>query len=722
MNRLRIILLTILLAVAYGAAGQGYVIDSVCRGAERHYRIDGEAGSSYLWTLTDATGAMVTLPETADTVSITWNMAAGDYVLSTLQTSIHGCDSLELGTIKVFDLPLAYAGDNIHRCSINPYTFASATASGYSSLLWVSNGDGKFNDSTILNPEYSFGPADIALGSVTFTLKATGFGKEGSCPPTESSMTISFKNEIIPLFAPIGPLCLNSSAPALPLVSMNGITGNWTPAGINTSVVGSTLYTFTPDAGQCGQVITFEIKVASPEITNIQVFTSSNGLANGYAKISADGTASSLAYSLNGTDWQTSEIFTKLAARTYTVMVRNDNGCIISQQFTVPNTLTGAVKVLAGNIESCISVPIDIPVRSYDFTRISAFTVQLAFDPSIMTFNGISQMNHLLSNGILSTTLVSPGVLQVSFSSADSLNFQSEDQLFSLNFIGVSSGQTELKWNLVECVIYSASGYEIPAIYTKGSVDIRPVPQIYFEGNGGYCEKTPHKLKVGSLTGQNLSYEWTSPWGTTQTGPEWDLGSLDMSASGTYQVKASDGTACATTETLDLQVYPNPHIKLQDYDTLCSEHEVMLNAGPGFAAYKWQDGSTEPQLLATSEGIYWVTVTDNNGCQASDSVLLRQCELMLWMPNVFTPDGDGINDVFLPVYNPDIEITFQMQIFNKWGEQIFSTNDIAKGWDGTYKGQLCTEDVYSWVISFSAPKTYKFLQKSPQSGNVMLLK
>jgi gliding motility-associated-like protein len=92
------------------------------------------------------------------------------------------------------------------------------------------------------------------------------------------------------------------------------------------------------------------------------------------------------------------------------------------------------------------------------------------------------------------------------------------------------------------------------------------------------------------------------------------------------------------------------------------------------------------------------------------------------MPNVFSPNGDGVNDEFLPRYNPDIPVTFQMYIFNKWGEQVFSTSDISKGWDGRYKGAECPQDMYTWTIIFSAPENYKFLQKSPQSGNVMLIK
>ncbi|MDO9258170.1 MAG: gliding motility-associated C-terminal domain-containing protein [Bacteroidales bacterium] len=562
MNRLKTILLTMLLAVAFGAAGQGYVIDSVCQGAERHYRIDGENGYTYEWSLTDPQGTITRLPETADTVTINWNRLAGNYILSVLQTSVYGCDSLELGIIKVFE---------------------------------------------------------------------------------------------------------------------------------------------------------------NPEIIAIQTFNATNSLSNGYAVINTGNSASDFEYSLNGINWQTSNIFIKLPPGSFTAFVKNENGCITSKQLTILNSVAGEVKILASNAKNCVSVPFEIPIMAHDFSSISAFTIQLAFDPTLMSFNGITQATQLLNNGVLSASLASPGILEISFESADSLSLSGE-QLFDLSFNGLSAGHTELKWNWLNCVIYSASKSEMPAIYTQGEVEITAVPIIFAAGGNGYCEGTPIQLSAGSLTGQTLDYEWTSPDGTTHSGAEWDIGLADISASGEYQVTASDGPSCAATERINVQVYPAPFVKISDYDTLCSEQEVNFNAGLGFASYEWQDGSTEPQMAATYEGLYWVIVTDNNGCQATDSVLLQQCDLLLWMPNAFTPNGDGLNDVFLPNYKNDVEITFQMLIFNKWGEQIFSTNNISKGWDGTYKGVLCTEDLYTWTITFSAPDNYKFLQKSPQSGNVMLLK
>ena len=72
--------------------------------------------------------------------------------------------------------------------------------------------------------------------------------------------------DITPTFAPIGPICQNTAAPALPATSNNGITGTWNPATINTAAAGTVTYTFTPDAGQCAIPATMTVTV-TPEIT-----------------------------------------------------------------------------------------------------------------------------------------------------------------------------------------------------------------------------------------------------------------------------------------------------------------------------------------------------------------------------------------------------------------------------------------------------------------------
>jgi gliding motility-associated-like protein len=187
------------------------------------------------------------------------------------------------------------------------------------------------------------------------------------------------------------------------------------------------------------------------------------------------------------------------------------------------------------------------------------------------------------------------------------------------------------------------------------------------------------------------------------------------------RVNDANGVMLMFSNSVRVIVNPDPYFKLYDRDTLYSGGPVMLNPG-AFNEYKWQDGSTDPQLQTSADGLYSVTVTDNNGCKASASVFLRSCQLMIWMPNAFTPNGDGDNDDFKAVYNPEVVPIFKLLVFNKWGEQLYSSDDITKGWDGTYKGKPCPPDLYTWIIGFKAPEACDFLQKSPQQGTVMLLK
>ncbi len=94
------------------------------------------------------------------------------------------------------------------------------------------------------------------LGPTTYTFTPAA----GQCATT-ASMTVTITNQITPTFAPIAALCLNSPAPSLLTTSLNNITGTWNPATINTSALGSTLYTFTPTPGQCGATTTLNVTI-----------------------------------------------------------------------------------------------------------------------------------------------------------------------------------------------------------------------------------------------------------------------------------------------------------------------------------------------------------------------------------------------------------------------------------------------------------------------------
>jgi gliding motility-associated-like protein len=93
-------------------------------------------------------------------------------------------------------------------------------------------------------------------------------------------------------------------------------------------------------------------------------------------------------------------------------------------------------------------------------------------------------------------------------------------------------------------------------------------------------------------------------------------------------------------------------------------------------------------------------VTDANGCIAYDSVIVNVVpNYSLFVPNAFTPNGDGVNDELRPLQFGNFELLL-FQVYNRWGELMFETNNINIGWDGTYKG--LDQEVGSYVYYIRA--------------------
>ncbi|GAP69385.1 hypothetical protein BA6E_11056, partial [Bacteroidales bacterium 6E] len=242
-------MLTTLLVTVLTAAGYAYEIDRVCQGAERTYRINGEAGSTWAWTLVNQTGDTLDIstypfkdfsemdtdgnPIQGSEITITWNLLPGTYTLSAEQTSIHGCENYELGTIEVLPNPMINAGPDLVACDAQPVTVSAATASDYSTLLWTTSGDGTFDDATIQNPVYTPGTADIVAETVTLTLSAEGLASNGTCQPVSDDVVIQISNLTANL--PAGPLegCFGStiSLEATTTGGIGTITHLWTGTG-----------------------------------------------------------------------------------------------------------------------------------------------------------------------------------------------------------------------------------------------------------------------------------------------------------------------------------------------------------------------------------------------------------------------------------------------------------------------------------------------------------
>jgi gliding motility-associated-like protein len=127
--------------------------------------------------------------------------------------------------------------------------------------------------------------------------------------------------------------------------------------------------------------------------------------------------------------------------------------------------------------------------------------------------------------------------------------------------------------------------------------------------------------------------------------------------------------------------------------------------GSGGVTYSWSPGSLlnnpnlkNPVAIISGDTKFVLTVSDNAGCTAKDTVLVKAyVGPAYYIPNAFTPNGDGLNDIFRAI-PPGITKTEFFRIFNRWGQLLFETRQYLKGWDGTSVGKPQPEGSYVWQI------------------------
>ena len=170
---------------------------------------------------------------------------------------------------------------------------------------------------------------------------------------------------------------------------------------------------------------------------------------------------------------------------------------------------------------------------------------------------------------------------------------------------------------------------------------------------------------------------------------------------------------CDSTVTLHLTIFPLPEACF-NYYTLGDNYEVETllhfeECTPGMVNYHWDMGNMvmfeEPSFdyAYVYGGVYRVTlyVTDENGCTAerSDMVVIKNPELQIFVPSSFTPNQDGLNDLFKPIGLNVADDQYLFMIYDRWGHLVFQTTDPEEGWDGSFKGQMVPNNsVMSWTL------------------------
>lgn len=198
-------------------------------------------------------------------------------------------------------------------------------------------------------------------------------------------------------------------------------------------------------------------------------------------------------------------------------------------------------------------------------------------------------------------------------------------------------------------------------------------------------------------------------------------------AAGTYSVNVRDAAGCATM--VDGIAIDNPAIlridNITTHPITCDNNEPQIAIVPdgGVAPYQYSvDGihwQAENNFSRLDAGNYDVQVSDANHCQVSGSasVTRNDAQCAVVVPNAFTPNNDGRNDLFKPQAYANI-MNYRLTIYNRWGQPLFDSNDPNTGWDGHFKGQLQDAGAYVWVLTYRDAQG----QDRKQTGAVSLVR
>jgi gliding motility-associated-like protein len=464
-------------------------------------------------------------------------------------------------------------------------------------------------------------------------------------------MDIEVTPEVIPLFDPIGPLSQNSTPPALPDTSLNGITGTWDPSLIDTSVPGTYTYTFTPDEGQCAGITDMEITVL----------------------------------------------------------------------FDVLYAITGA----GGH---CLTGAAIVPLVVDHFTSVATFQLKLSYNVDKLLCEGWINGNPMLEAQSLigGVNDIVAGVITLNWQGTTPVTFSGQATVCELVFTPKEPGQGELTWYTgpTDSYFFDLDGIPIPAQFFTEDLEIYEPPSILLAESKTVCEgDTITIFGIATSTYPPVEYLWTNPDGSTQATDPF-LAGITQDDAGDYVLLVTDSLGCTDQKAIRLVVSENPVADFYGTDTLTVPPGYLLEAGTGQASYLWNTGESTENITIDTTGLYWVEMESHVGCIAIDSIFIIVSEIpeeCLFIPNAFTPNGDGLNDTFKAVSICPLS-SFHMAIFNRWGEEMFESGDLSEGWDGKYNGTPCSNEAYVYKISYKAYGAPAEERDNVKTGVVVIVK
>lgn len=611
----------------------------------------------------------------------------------------------------------------------------NASVINESAIKWSTLGSGTFTITDGESTTYTLSTTDKSLSSIPIVLTAAG---NANCGPISDTVSIF----IIPspeVEAIAGDLCKINDGVALSGTITNATGGLWSTNGTgafspNTTTVTTTYYPSYGDAknGSVDLLLTSTGNglcqpVSSEALVEILPLPKANAGQDQTVCVGAEVTLSAAIEPNVTYEWRI-----------------KGGGSVATSPTTKQTVNTNTVfELTAMRVDGCSSTD-EITVNVFELPTIGLDT-HYCYNDTLLITATISNMplvpgnfqwfrDGVILQGEKSTSYIvpSPGNYALAFSyagcSVDSSTYvTSLPNLFSNDEIGCRLDSTSIKTTLIEGASYSWTNLgniistDNPtsvltptdsAVFTVSvtdklgcvSTDSLKVfgvekPIIMLIDSAGcdndVIELDAQPLNIDSLVDYQLVYSWLL---NNQALADTNS-SILASKSGEYIANITIGQ-CQATDTSTIQINESPIIGLPDLLEICAIKKELqeVDAGAG-VAYLWSTGDTTQTIIIADTGLFYVTVTNQFNCIATDSVQIQEmCPPEIFVPKAFVPGSPNPNQYF-DIFGHDF-INFQITIYNRWGEVIYYTENPKQPWDGYYRGEIMPVGVYPWVINF----------------------
>ncbi len=412
---------------------------------------------------------------------------------------------------------------------------------------------------------------------------------------------------------------------------------------------------------------------ACPESLEIVIDSVRNsnceGIGGGYIEVSGLNGCPILLYNIDGGTFTTENTFEDLDMGDYTIGMLDMNGCEIDTVISIMGAADFTVE--AGDD---VTLDIDGSPVDLDATTTAMGDITITWDPAdgIMCTDGTS---NCLNPSVSPTTT-------------------------TIYTITITDGSGCVSSDMLTVFVDQCNN-------TNLQLNIDDINDLICRNsNNGFIQ----------VSGQDGVEDYTY---SIDGGPFTSSGLFADLTSGQYNISIRDNDGCTVDSLIQIGVLPDFNVDAGDDVTFSRPGDTIMfdasTTASNVTNIEWdpsgnvfcQDGTSnclDPTVIANAQGTYTIIVTDENGCTSTDIVNIRFVENTdIYIPNVFSPNEDGINDFFTILGDPTIiEGIDEIVIFDRWGNKVYegrnlAPNDPNSGWDGRFNNSKAEPGVYTWI-------------------------